>query len=1395
MKPKDLECLVQEEMSKPCESYKVIHSHDHQTLDTLGNMDSLDPSPSSVQLQRLKTDAEHCGLLNGSQDLHPKEPAHGETLKGVKQDDFPIIDPSEEHSKIKVDLPLEKPLGKSKSFDLGELQISKTQEPLKKGSSQTQTTEVLKIREDLPKKNQKKIDSQTISSQEKGHQDTPQLLQSHESASKSPSILQNSSTQTSVLPEMDPCSLQSQELREMIQPQSSKLQRTTNSKMLQGHHQAENCELGVEDSHPEMRGNLQRSPQSFLVQDILYPLADTFRKSKSLELPKGNIGLLQGLKRPDISRSQENVKECPQILDDQTSSWEMNMSSQEKKSRCPTQKELKDSQSQEELGQNKPTILNPEDDHTQKLQRQERMEVLPSPGVPQECVFLQIQGNLQSHPEYFGCEDLNHPDVLQPEKHSAIPETLEFEKHGESITQLSLVSTEKGALSVWWPLGKSKSLDFREHQVPSLKSLLGELDCSKTQKMPSANLSQPQRNLQDEQRKCRTPLVFSKTQPLEDLSSKDKIGQQEENHCANQKTEHMELEAEKSQELLTHEREIMAFQKLEDIQMFCSKEYRELEAPQLQVNSQSLKEPLCTDQGVQTESKSQGLRKPLNHQVERNLQSPPSLRNLLRKSKTFGYEEPTSRVDPHIQNVQREEEPAERHSLHVEKQLLQRFEGPKSQIIQEIIKPEVLQHREIANVESIGESRGQPNCPKEAHKIEMGSIKSKISLHANQEPPQQQEDTQHIVPQDSVPHVVPPCDIPQFGIKFLQELGRLHNELSTLRPSQEVKDGKAICPQSAKVSSQPQQQIPAEPQINTGSQVLQHQKWSTATSPQPPPSSPGDFSEPSKMQPPSLQSPQSQGPDQMPRVKRELARNMGSPMQKAPQMVQWQEDLSKKSIVVSGMTDPPFLQSLENVEAKILDLQEPLNLEGKVREKEPTVRELRKDHPSNMKELLMAKSKSLAPQSLSRTREFQHERTKTVKGLPSLDKEMATKRRPISQGPLNIQAEAISSQNQKFPTKQENQSILLPQNQKEAMTQQVGQHFQEKHKRLKLQEGRNLKSWKGQELESLQLQWMEENQAFQEWRKAGTLLAEGTQPRNRSTREKGLLNLGDLEPEDESRRLERLWEQKTTETTAMTLLSPSSPGKPSEMIWEPSSLNMDISRETSFDAAQPSSPSWEINVHIRVTCPGDSPSLEKSTDQPQPGEPNQKAISSFPGEGVDGQPLLPPRPPSREKAFLWLSPQDKKEALQRLAETQAEGERRHQRDKERQALRFQERLSIAKRRRSTQDLLGDGPGDRGPWASAISEGQDEAGQKMAVKTHLEKIKRERTNIMQSKRERNTLKFKELLDPLVVPREEKPTPRQAEELQQRGNLCPSGSPGDRVKLEALSHITRMIPKEE
>ncbi|KAL8222555.1 UNVERIFIED_CONTAM: hypothetical protein K2H54_077423, partial [Gekko kuhli] len=222
---------------------------------------------------------------------------------------------------------------------------------------------------------------------------------------------------------------------------------------------------------------------------------------------------------------------------------------------------------------------------------------------------------------------------------------------------------------------------------------------------------------------------------------------------------------------------------------------------------------------------------------------------------------------------------------------------------------------------------------------------------------------------------------------------------------------------------------------------------------------------------------------------------------------------------------------------------------------------------------------------------------------------------------------------------------------------------------------------------------------------------------------------------------------ETRKAPAVTAFSPPSPGRheAEELTWEPAALSVGLSRESSSGEARPgraSRLSWRPPEEEGVPAEG-----EGATEPPLP-ESQQARPWKVPS----------PRPPRREKAFIWLSRQEQEEALQQLAELRAEGELRHRRDKERQILRFQERLSIAKHRKSEDDLLGSSPAER--WTPpAEHHGQDQGGQKTAVKRHLEKVKRERTYVMQSKRERNMLRFKELLDPLVAPGEENPEPGQ------------------------------------
>ncbi|XP_053321478.1 uncharacterized protein LOC128492809 [Spea bombifrons] len=125
----------------------------------------------------------------------------------------------------------------------------------------------------------------------------------------------------------------------------------------------------------------------------------------------------------------------------------------------------------------------------------------------------------------------------------------------------------------------------------------------------------------------------------------------------------------------------------------------------------------------------------------------------------------------------------------------------------------------------------------------------------------------------------------------------------------------------------------------------------------------------------------------------------------------------------------------------------------------------------------------------------------------------------------------------------------------------------------------------------------------------------------------------------------------------------------------------------------------------------------------------------------------------REKVFFRLSLREQQEAMQRLKDLHKEAELKCESDRRRQMLRFQERLSIARNRKSEEDLLGTTPrGSPQLSPEPVSQG-DAEHQKSAVREHLERVKRERTYFMQSKRERNTSTFRELLDPVLTRNEQ------------------------------------------
>ncbi|XP_053533771.1 uncharacterized protein LOC108264051 [Ictalurus punctatus] len=95
---------------------------------------------------------------------------------------------------------------------------------------------------------------------------------------------------------------------------------------------------------------------------------------------------------------------------------------------------------------------------------------------------------------------------------------------------------------------------------------------------------------------------------------------------------------------------------------------------------------------------------------------------------------------------------------------------------------------------------------------------------------------------------------------------------------------------------------------------------------------------------------------------------------------------------------------------------------------------------------------------------------------------------------------------------------------------------------------------------------------------------------------------------------------------------------------------------------------------------------------------------------------------------------------------QRKAEQRWQRDRDRQILRLQERLSIVQNRKSDEDLLGLRREETFRQLTNTLQQEDEQQQKVLVREKLQQLWRERSYILQSRRERNTAEFKELLTP-------------------------------------------------
>ncbi|KAJ6651538.1 hypothetical protein lerEdw1_020873 [Lerista edwardsae] len=1280
----------------------------------------LEPMPKPLQAQGLvQRDSEDCGPsdLRDSLARHPKEipQSNPKSVEKIKLDDYSDLEPPGRDSKTKHLGAPRRLIGKSKSLDFREQQAPKAHELAEPESPQGESQKrprVFQVQKNPQKKLRKPKPSkgpQTFKSQENSGpgivqaQGSQQLIQP-QGGSAEILPLQSTLKQKSEPPElMTPLPLQIQTLTVLqtlespqMAPETRELQESTEPKTIcpLGSREAERCEFRTEERLSEIHGLLQRDPQTVLIPETSLLQTALHQKSKPFEpqeQSKPDALQLGVSRKPDISQDPESPQRCPQILENQA------------------EKEL------------------------ETVPLQETSQVMGN--------LLQATSMLKMESEPSVQKDLKGLEVSQSQEKQS--ETLEFTECADSSTQVPLEYKETKPLPLWGMLlGKSKSLDLGELQILQ-SNALRELENSGQQNRSSPKIGQSQTKMQNalNPQQFKDPVVLhSKALQVEEFLPQDQGDPQLQEECETQRTQQMELETLQAQEPLKSK--VLCSQELRDAQICHPKGCRELKVLPLQ-NSQSEKESLQTQTDVQRLSEAvevQGPMEthPLNPHEERNLESPPIMKGLLKKSKTLGPELPTRRDTFQNQHCRRPEGPQGQVILKLETQSYQ-LQGL---VGQESHNMEVLQHQELLNVIEGGRDfsgRRNHDSQKNIHKMEEGTLKAQKSLHVSKNLPQEQVSSPLVTPpQLSLPHALPPHKVPQFGINLLQELGRLHNELEALK-SHELKDERAFHSQETGELMKAENQIATDFCRTMGHQIPQHQQWRGIESHQPPLISTNkpEAQRTLPKQQQTFQPPQSQQRDQGPCqtsgiLKIESDCSIESSKLKTSQAIQVQECLLDESPGMVGMRVPHVLQSQESREPVSLclqeslqgeSLQESLQAEGKVIEGEPGPTKIQEQHPLMLQGGLLRKSKSLEPQQLSRTWDFKSQGTRWADSLHPQARELNVQQLSSSQESLHNQSQAFHPQvtfpkNQNIPKEQEirDTNILLAQHQTEPKA-----HQGEEQKILQLSEFRDVKlcqlckeqeRQREVETQTLEPWWLEESQAFQnqEWRRVETLLGDRPQLRTLSAPGMYQLDLEDLGPAILRRSLEASppWEQENIESwknAHRTALSPPSPRSHGEDL-----------RQTSICVTQPRRPS-----------------------------------------GVSWPP--PPRPPRREKAFIRLSRQEKEEALQRLADLQAEGERRHQRDKERQILRFQERLSIAKHRKSEDDLLEGSPTERWPLPAEPQGQQDQAGQKTALKRHLEKVKRERTYVMQSKRERNTLRFKELLNPLVSHSEERPKPGQ------------------------------------
>ncbi|XP_072769969.1 uncharacterized protein [Nerophis lumbriciformis] len=116
-----------------------------------------------------------------------------------------------------------------------------------------------------------------------------------------------------------------------------------------------------------------------------------------------------------------------------------------------------------------------------------------------------------------------------------------------------------------------------------------------------------------------------------------------------------------------------------------------------------------------------------------------------------------------------------------------------------------------------------------------------------------------------------------------------------------------------------------------------------------------------------------------------------------------------------------------------------------------------------------------------------------------------------------------------------------------------------------------------------------------------------------------------------------------------------------------------------------------------------------------------------------------------------MSSLEREKTVRELVDVQRRAERKQQRHRERQQLRVQERVSIIQSRKAEDQVFGDSMRHLTKELSQviIASVEDKSQQKTLVKEKLEQLRRERSFIMQSRRNKNAAGLKELLQPVQV----------------------------------------------